>query len=68
MIEGGKDADGRMNCRVFVYARARARDCVHACGGTGGRGQALMDADVVLYPSRWDGFGLSMLEALHAGL
>jgi glycosyltransferase involved in cell wall biosynthesis/SAM-dependent methyltransferase len=25
-------------------------------------------ADAVLYPSRWDGFGLSLLEALHAGL
>lgn len=25
-------------------------------------------ADAVLYPSRWEGFGLSLLEALHAGL
>ncbi len=25
-------------------------------------------ADVVLYPSRWEGFGLSLLEALHAGV
>ena len=25
-------------------------------------------ADVVLYPSRWEGFGLSLLEALHAGI
>lgn len=24
--------------------------------------------DAVLYPSRWEGFGLSLLEALHAGL
>ena len=28
----------------------------------------LGEADVVLYPSRWEGFGLSMMEALHAGL
>jgi len=26
------------------------------------------EVDVVLYPSRWEGFGLSLLEALHAGL
>ena len=26
------------------------------------------EADVVLYPSRWEGFGLSLLEALHHGL
>ncbi|MCB0205322.1 MAG: methyltransferase domain-containing protein [Anaerolineae bacterium] len=26
------------------------------------------EADAVLYPSRWEGFGLSLLEALHAGL
>ena len=26
------------------------------------------DVDVLLYPSRWEGFGLSLLEALHAGL
>ena len=26
-----------------------------------------MNADAVLYPTRWDGFGLSILEALHAG-
>ena len=25
-------------------------------------------ADVLLYPTRWDGFGLSLLEALHEGL
>jgi glycosyltransferase involved in cell wall biosynthesis len=25
-------------------------------------------ADFVLYPSRWEGFGLSLLEALHAGV
>jgi glycosyltransferase involved in cell wall biosynthesis/2-polyprenyl-3-methyl-5-hydroxy-6-metoxy-1,4-benzoquinol methylase len=25
-------------------------------------------ANVVLYPSRWEGFGLSLLEALHAGI
>jgi glycosyltransferase involved in cell wall biosynthesis/SAM-dependent methyltransferase len=25
-------------------------------------------ADVILYPSRWEGFGLSLLEALHAGV
>ena len=25
-------------------------------------------ADAVLYPSRWEGFGLSLLEALHAGM
>jgi glycosyltransferase involved in cell wall biosynthesis/SAM-dependent methyltransferase len=25
-------------------------------------------ADAVLYPSRWEGFGLSLLEALHTGL
>jgi glycosyltransferase involved in cell wall biosynthesis/SAM-dependent methyltransferase len=25
-------------------------------------------ADAVLYPSRWEGFGLSLLEALHAGI
>ncbi|KAJ1473664.1 hypothetical protein T484DRAFT_1835228, partial [Baffinella frigidus] len=27
----------------------------------------LGEADAVLYPSRWEGFGLSMMEALHAG-
>jgi glycosyltransferase involved in cell wall biosynthesis len=26
------------------------------------------DIDAVLYPSRWEGFGLSLLEALHAGV
>lgn len=26
------------------------------------------NADVMLYPSRWEGFGLSLLEGLHAGL
>ncbi len=26
------------------------------------------DADAVVYPSRWEGFGLSLLEALHHGL
>jgi len=26
------------------------------------------EVDVVIYPSRWEGFGLSLLEALHAGL
>lgn len=26
------------------------------------------ESDVLLYPTRWDGFGLSLLEALHAGL
>lgn len=26
------------------------------------------DADAVLYPSRWEGFGLSLLEALHHGV
>jgi hypothetical protein len=29
---------------------------------------ALSQADIVLYPSRFEGFGLSLLEALHAGL
>ena len=29
---------------------------------------ALRDADAVLYPSRWEGLGLSLLEALHAGV
>lgn len=28
----------------------------------------LGEADAVLYPSRWEGFGLSMMEALHAGV
>ncbi len=31
--------------------------------------RGLMEAaDVMLYPSRWEGFGLSLLEGLHAGL
>ena len=29
---------------------------------------ALRDADAVLYPSRWEGLGLSLLEALHVGV
>lgn len=29
---------------------------------------ALRDAHVLLYPTRWDGYGLSLREALHAGL
>ena len=29
--------------------------------------KALLASDVVLYPSRWEGLGLSLLEALHAG-
>jgi len=29
---------------------------------------ALRDADALLYPSRWEGLGLSLLEALHAGV
>jgi len=31
-------------------------------------GAWLRSADAVLYPSRWEGLGLSMLEALHAGV
>jgi glycosyltransferase involved in cell wall biosynthesis len=31
-------------------------------------GSWLRGADAVLYPSRWEGLGLSMLEALHAGV
>jgi glycosyltransferase involved in cell wall biosynthesis len=31
-------------------------------------GSWLRSADAVLYPSRWEGLGLSMLEALHAGV
>jgi len=31
--------------------------------------RSLMEsADIMLYPSRWEGFGLSLLEGLHAGL
>ena len=30
--------------------------------------QAVRGADAVLYPSRWEGLGLSLLEALHAGV
>uniref|UniRef100_A0A7S4NGV0 Glycosyl transferase family 1 domain-containing protein n=1 Tax=Guillardia theta TaxID=55529 RepID=A0A7S4NGV0_GUITH len=30
--------------------------------------ELLAEADAVLYPSRWEGFGLSMMEALHAGV
>jgi hypothetical protein len=28
----------------------------------------LAEADAMLYPSRWEGFGLTMMEALHAGV
>lgn len=30
--------------------------------------ELLSEADAMLYPSRWEGFGLTLMEALHAGL
>lgn len=39
----------------------------HGFAARGSIDELYREADVVVYPSRWEGFGLSLLEALHAG-
>ena len=49
----------------------KASSCIRVETGPVSRalmGSWLRSADAVLYPSRWEGLGLSMLEALHAGV
>ncbi len=49
----------------------KPNSCIQVQTGPVSRAQIgswLRSADAVLYPSRWEGLGLSMLEALHAGV